>query len=237
MKIQYTYRSFPNCPRATEYSRSREWFGTLWGTGSGAGALFSIIWYVIATFGFFSEYHWEDFLLCLLSVTVLCFLCFYITVCRTNTTDCELNIILLEEQGDISDDELRREIFNKMRNKNRAENLLQIKTYFIWYALILTASTSLIALIKSIYLLLTDDGGLGMLVIATIVLTATLWGGYKLWKIANPSTRLKKISQEKAKTISQPKETKSDDIRFCHKCGKELSDESIFCSSCGTKVR
>ena len=76
MKISYTYQNYPNCPRATEYSKSAESMAV---TGEMFAVLLSLgagITFLAYTFPFFGNYNWGDFIGALAFVIVAAMLDF-----------------------------------------------------------------------------------------------------------------------------------------------------------------
>ena len=237
IKYKYTYSIYPDCPKATEYSRERSETTARMTMCTGMLGFFSVLAYVAFSIVFLEE--WEEgyfigWLLSAIFVTFFSFLLFYLMVCRNYSTESEIEIILLKSKFGRDYEDVLDEEIKKIRYINRKENATRIKHFFVWYSLILSGITAAIAFFTSIYLLCEEGYGAGMLVISLLSVFVAGYGIYRLRKKSNVS--IKTVKETTPMDIKENK-TNNDDVYFCSRCGKEVSLDSLFCSACGNKVR
>ncbi len=237
MRITYTYQNYPNCPRATEYSKNAESAAAHGGMFIGllsftAGAVF-----LACTFPFFGNYNWGDFLGSLAFVIVMGALNFYYFVARPNNTQCEINIILIEEGSRDFPKSIVEEYCDNLRKENKSANIKAFKKFFPVFLVGLFSAVALIATIKGVYFLCHKKGGLFLFLggIAVIGILA-----YILWMLlhtssAKPTEKVTAGRSITTQTVSNA--NGSGDIAFCRKCGAKVLPDSVFCAKCGTKVR
>ena len=135
MRISYTYRSFPNCPAATEYSRQRE-AGTvaLYALIVILG-LFAAVSYTASILSFLKDPDWKLLCLGLGSVIVWGLLTFYTFVRRPLATEMNLKIILDEEHVVSLPYDLREDDYAKLKkdvNKKVSEAAKPACVYFFY---------------------------------------------------------------------------------------------------------
>lgn len=239
-RIRYTYQNFPNCPRATQYSKDRESATVFLGVLIGPLSIASIITFFIYTFQFFGKYDWLSFLAAVLFLCVMAMIDIAIYGCRPNKTRCELSIILMEaEYGDCVPSEIFK-YGNMMREKNKKENRKLFLNALKWFGLGLGATIAVIAAIKGVYYLCHKQGGLFLLIgaIEAIIVLATL-----LYYFYIPHESIKDKCKKIREKVQTEKESTSyssamnDDIMYCRICGNKVLSDSKYCSKCGNQVR
>ena len=175
-KITYTYKSYPNCPRATEYSQERERASALLSGLAGILSIGVVIAFFVNTYSLFSGGNWEDFLTATLFTVIVAFFDAYMFVLRSNNTECNLNIILFEEsaikkmnyhkeQMQDFDKEKRKDELSKLKmqyveelktfkkatkKENRKNNIEFLKRYFLYFFLEMFISISVVGIIQGI---------------------------------------------------------------------------------------
>lgn len=234
MRIRYTYQNYPNCPRATEYSKNAESMAV---NGEMTAVLLSLgagITFLVCTFSFFGNYNWGDFLGAIAFVIGAAILDFYFFVARPNTTQCEIKIILIEEGSHHLPSPVVEQYCEDLRKENKKINTEAFKKVLPVFSVGLFGAVALIATIKGVYFLCHKEGGL-FLCLGGIVALGVL--AYILWRLlAKPAENAPAVgSRVTSQTVSNA--TESGDIAFCRKCGSKVLPDSVFCARCGTKVR
>jgi hypothetical protein len=79
-RITYTYKSYPNCPRATEYSQERERARALLSGLTGILSIGVVIAFFVYTYSLFSKGNWEDFLTATMFTVIVAFFDAYMFV-------------------------------------------------------------------------------------------------------------------------------------------------------------
>lgn len=242
MRINYSYQNYPNCPRATEYSKSAEEFSATFSVLIGWCTLGAVVFFLIHTFVFFESYDWKPFLEAIGAIVGMGIIDFLMLFVRPNCTNTQVQIILLEESHV---DLPIAEVSKALRKENRRENWWAFKFFFSVFTLALLDTVSLIATIKGAFFLYNHsrDNALPFLLIAAFALcvfSLALW--FLLHKPATASNKPKKGNanrenkpQKKHDNANPSKDAES--ILYCRKCGAKLLPDSIFCAHCGTKVK
>lgn len=123
------------------------------------------------------------------------------------------------------------------------------KFFTIFFGGMLDA-TAIIALIISILSLCHREAGLSLLtfsILSILVVTVVIWmlcqkfDGRKI-KLFTESNSDNSIQKQAPPEYAQSNWAQIDlkqerSVIYCHKCGKQLPDDSSFCSSCGTKLK
>lgn len=237
MRIQYSYKNYPNCPRATEYSQWAESRSATAGGLVGIITIAAVICFLASSFSFFGNYNWMDFLGSIIFVVIAAVVDFYYFIIRPNNTRCEIKIILLEDCNPTLPQETIKQLSKNLRKENRIENNSQFLKFFSVFAVSLVDTIALIAIIKGVYLLCHGEES-WLLVVGALVLLIVL--SCSIWLMV----RDKPIKSAPKKSLSYYNQTNSaneydekKDIAFCRKCGAKILPDSIFCDKCGTKVR
>lgn len=237
MRISYTYHNYPNCPRATEYSRSAESSAAYGGMLIGPLSIGAVITFLICTFSFFGDYNWGAFLGAIAFTIVVAIIDFYYFVIRPNNTQCNINVILAEEGNRNLPSPVVQQFCENLRKENRETNKEAFKSFFIVFLVSLLGAVALIAAIKGVYFLCHKEGGVFLLLGGVVAIGISVC---LLWKLLNgsspkPTTSQKTVSNTQSETIATAPE--NGDIAFCRKCGTKVLSDSVFCAKCGTKVR
>lgn len=153
MRIKYTYKSFPDCPQATKYSKDREASSVGLEMAAGGLTFFAIIVFLACTFDFFGEYNWKDFLSSLAFACAASLLDFYVYIYRRLDTEYELNIILLNAKSSNYPQEVLSNLYKSLREENEKEKMASAKSFFLFFFLLMFASISLIGAIKGLFFL------------------------------------------------------------------------------------
>ncbi len=255
-RITYTYKSYPNCPRATEYSQERERATTLLAGSTGILSIGAVIAFFIYTFALFSEGNWNDFFTAVLFTVIVAFLDAYIFVLRGNNTECNLNIILFEEsaikkmnyhkaQMQEFDKEKRKDELSKLKmqyveelktfkketkKKNRENNIEFLKRYFLYFFLGMFIAISIVGIIQGIL-----DGNPTTIFIS---LAAFLVLGFLFfYTLPIGKKAFTKIIAKKEISYNTKKQLPLiEEKLFCRKCGTQILPDSIYCNKCGSKV-
>ena len=233
-RYSYTYKSFPNCPEATEYSKKREESGVHLTMLGGWLSLGAVINFLIVTFQFFGTYKWGDFLGAVAFVLFVAIYDFYIMVIRNNKTECELKIILLNAENREQPISYTEEYCKKIRENNRKQNIRLTIIVFSWVLCAVVALIALIGFVKAIYFICHKQDGVYLLVLSILALIVT---GIALWKLNRQRAR-NTVNDEQHKgnccTNKMPDQSRAF---FCRYCGMQIPNDSVFCSKCGKKVK
>lgn len=255
-RITYTYKSYPNCPRATEYSQERERISILL---SGSTVIFSIgvvIAFFIYTYALFSEGNWGNFLTVILYTILTAFFDAYMFVLRNNNTECNLNIILFEEsvikkinylkeQIQDFDKEKRKDELSKLKmqyieevktfkketkKKTRENNIEFLKRYFLYFFLGMFIAISVVGIIQGI-----SDGNPTTIFVSLVsFLVLGFWFFYTLPIGKKAFTKIIAKKENSHNTKKQLPLTKEK--LFCRKCGTQILPDSVYCNKCGSKI-
>lgn len=93
---RYSYKSYPNCPEATEYSKNRASTAAQLG---GLIVLFSLgaaLWLVFVSIEFFNTNNWTDFIGTMVFAILMAVIDFYYFVVRDIITEREIKKILIK---------------------------------------------------------------------------------------------------------------------------------------------
>lgn len=242
MRITYSYQYFPDCPEATEYSKSREFSQHMLMMSSGLVCLMLLPCYFIFTARFFGDYNWAYLLLYNLSLVASSYWLFYTLACRPNNTHTDITIMLFNSEYGEEFMNSNLDIIEHMLVATKRKNARLTKTFFTWYGISWLGITSLIAIFRGVYLIChRQDYGIGILLGAIVTFLISIFCCYKMKCQKQKSQNKPSSSHASNKSITSTKSETipllQEDIHFCHNCGKELSSDSIYCSVCGTKVR
>ena len=233
--IQYTYQNFPNCPRATEYSRYAESQTAGMGYIAILLSFGAIITFVINTISFFGSYDWLKFVGGLAFIIAAASMDFYVYVIRPNNTSYDIKIILLEENCKDLPDINVQEYCELLKKENRETNIEDFLSIFPIFLFALFDSIALIAGIKGVYFLCHRTGGLILLVVSIIALCIF---SFLIWLFINqPFTRSNSNKKKSGQSNKKISTTPNDNIVFCRKCGAKVLPDSKFCSECGEQIR
>ena len=236
MKIEYTYTNYPDCPKATEYSKSEEEAAAYIGMFLGAATIGAIIAFVFYTYSFFEEYNWESFLLALGAIFCIGMIDLWFVCVRPNNTKYEIKIILLESKAKEMPLTPIKEFGDILRKEAKEESKKMFRAFFPVFIALLFDTIALIGAINGVYRLChrrTDLWTPLIAIIAVCILSCF---------VALSMKHLKKVLSYSEERLnrgdhSSYKEDDNNSIAFCRKCGKRVLPDSIFCSNCGTKVR
>ena len=173
MKIQYTYRNYPDCPRATEHSKSAESASAILGMLAGLMTLAAFFVLPIFTFSFFGSYNWTNFLGALGYTIFVGYLDLLLIDIRPNDTECELKVILLEDRKTNLPPEVIKGMCDSIKKENNKKDLESLKKFSLFFLPALAVFVALAALIKGVYFLCHKNGGF-FLVLGSLAVLAGL---------------------------------------------------------------
>lgn len=233
MRLTYTYKSYPNCPKATAYSKSAEEATLIHTSSSGAVLLLAIIFFLCSAPEFFTNYDWYNFLSSIAFLIVAALYVFYAFVVRPNNTECGIAVILTEES---CQNPIAKEVCETIRKKNKQKNMASFKIFF---PLMIASVCDLIALVAAIcgaYFLYHNNGGVLLLLCSTILIGLFSYIIWKIWPRSNSEGSKNSIStNNKIQEESTTRDARSNTL-YCRKCGNKVLPDSVFCSHCGTKL-
>lgn len=256
-KIYYTYKSFPNSLQATEYSRERERSAVYLRGMVGILSLGAIVMFLICTFYLFSNGDWENFLSAMFFTILIAFLDAYVFILYDNNTQCNLKIILFEEEATKNfyslkeqmqtlDSEKRkaelsalkrqfiaeRELFKKA---NRHKNLIFLKKYFLFFFLGMFLSISIIGIIQGVVSLNSNESAISVLLFSIFGFLAFCC--LIVYNLPVGKQWFNMIFKKKNHLTDNGKQQYNNDGNlFCRKCGTRLLNDSVYCNKCGAKV-
>lgn len=240
MRISYRYRSYPNCPRATDYSKSSEEFAVSLSIFITVLSLAGGLAFVLSTFDFFGAYDWGEYFQVISFVLAVGVFDFYCIVCRQRRIERKLKYILLEESQTVLPSVIEN-YKNTRRDQDWKDNWTDFKKCSFYFIDILLLAMFVIGTIKGVYFVCHKENGSALLLIsitAVVVLSFVLIRMYahqqkSFAQNATSSNDSGSPYTEVCKTGTRPE----DEIRFCSKCGAKVFPDSIYCSKCGNKVR
>lgn len=231
-RITYTYKSYPNCPRATEYSQERERTTTLFSGLTVISSIGVVIAFFIYTFALFSKGNWNDFFTAVLFTVIVAFFDAYIFVLRGNNTEYQLSIILLEESS-INKDYYKEQI-KTLKKANRKENMEFLKKYFLYFFLGMFLAISIVGIIQG-FVFISNGDNTTMLLLSFVAFL--LLGCLFFYTLPIGKECFKKIFTKKEISKSDKKQLYSTKEKlFCRKCGTQILPDSVYCDKCGSKV-
>lgn len=237
MRISYTYHNYPNCPRATEYSKSAESSAAYGSMLLGLVTIGAAIFFLVCAFSFFGNYNWGEFLGAIAFAIGAALIDFYAIVIRPNNTECEIKVILMEDGNRRLPAATIAQFCEALRKENKKQNKEAFMRFFPVFLVSLFDAVALIATIKGVYFLCHKEDGL-FLILGGIVAIGIL--SYLIWRLVkgpSPKPTTSILSSSNEQPVPTANSTGSGDIAFCRKCGAKILSGSVFCAKCGTKVR
>lgn len=234
MKIRYTYQQYPNCPRATEYSKSAESTAAYLGMLIGPITFFEFFGFLFCTFSFFGNYNWEEFITVIVFAIVVAIIDFYYFVIRPNNTQCEIKVILTEESNRNLPKTAVQQFCEKLREENKNNNKEEFTKFFCIFLACLFDAVAVIATIKGVYFLFNMENS-WFLFLGGIVATCCL--SYIIYVLLRGPTYQSASTIPVSNTVAADNTDTNENIEYCRKCGTKVLSDSIFCSKCGTKLR
>lgn len=204
--VSYTYKSFPNCPEATQYSKDRESYTAVLAGFVGLWTIVAVIYFIVCSFKFFGNYNWSDFSLSLFWLVFSAIFVFCFIVCRPRKTECELKIILIKSENKALPQEVINNYCDSLRKENRKENINTAKIFFPTFLLLVLAVLSLIGTIKGIYFLCHKQDGLFLLIGSLGVLCIiglVAWYLQNRWSYGDPIIPHVRKKQDEHKTTKE----------------------------------
>ncbi len=256
-RIRYTYKSYPNCPRATEYSRERERGAALLSGLVGVLSIGAVIAFFVCTFSLFVEGNWGDFFAAVFCTILVAFFDAYIFVLRGRNTECKLNMILFEESAIIKmnhhkeqmqtlDAEKRKEELSALKKhyieqrdsfkkENQKENLLFLKKYFLYFFLGMFLTIAIVGIIQGFIFVANGDDATALLLFSFLAFLG--FGCLFFVTLPIGKTSFEKIFVKKKVHDAVAKQPhKTIEKFFCRKCGTQILPDSLYCDKCGEKV-
>lgn len=233
MRFTYTYKSYPNCPKATAYSKSAEEATSIHTSFSGWALLFAIMFFLYSAFEFFTNGDWSNFLSAIAFLIAAALYGFYAFIVRPNNTECGIAVILTEES---CQNPIANEVCEAIRKKNKQKNMASFKTFFPLMIASVCDLIALVAAISGVYLLYHNNGGLLLLLCSTILIGLFSYIIWRIWPRSNSKGSRDSIStKNKIQEESTVRDTRGNTL-YCRKCGNKVLPDSVFCSHCGTKL-
>lgn len=236
-RYRYTYKSFPNCPEATEYSKERESSGVSLTIFAGWISLAAVLCFVTITFDFFESYNWVDFLFGIFFLILSALLDYYVFYSREKNTECELKIILLQSAENDIPHELIEHYCENLRYENKSKNRKKAQYIFSYFFLVMLVTISVIAIIKSVYFICHRNGGILLLITSSAALIVLGIVAFYLVKRNHCVVTGNNIGGLVDRKNSRSKTEQVSDIQYCWKCGTKVLPDSIFCSKCGNMIK
>ena len=243
MRISYKYTKFQNSPRATEFSHDAESTAAIFSPLVSIGTLGSAIALLVCTFSFWGNYdNTVEFIASICFAIVMARIDFYYFVSRPNDNASEINLILFEDTHSELSTEEKLNIRIAAKKKVEAENKSDLLEFFPIFFSILFDAIAVIAVIKSIYLLVNEKKALVLLACAIV---ASALFTYLAWRFINYPFNIKSfkkapVSRKNIHSAPRSANTVEDpctEISFCRKCGAKVLSVSVFCTKCGAKIR
>jgi len=142
-----------NCPRATNYSHDRERTTALLGGLVALGSLFTIYAFIDSTFSLFTEHNWSNFFTAFAFINLIALWDLYMFILRDNNTECNINIILIEEElleeDDCEKSEYIKQQIPLLKKENKRKNIKITKKYFLWFYLGLFVTIAIVGIIST----------------------------------------------------------------------------------------
>ena len=150
-KITYSYNSYPNCPEATEYSKSRASTAAQLGGIVGFASLGAVFGLVYTASEFFSKNNWSDFIGGIVFAIFMAAIDFYFFVARSIITEREIKKILIKSANPNLDPNYFEQICNELQKESRDQILPIAKKYFGWFFFGMIALIVLIGAWKELF--------------------------------------------------------------------------------------
>lgn len=242
-RYRIAYTSYPNCPEATEYSRSRAVSYFTLGGFTILIIIASAVWFIIATGALFSGKNYIQFLQSFFSLNLSAALALYTFVLRFMITERNCKIIVIESQKQKINGNALDFYIKKITSESKTEQkTVSIKFFLVFYCIVLF-TIGIIGIIKGLDLLLHKNSGSMLLIISIIfvfVVEIVSWIVYKKTKRTMYSHQESDFTQFKSQNVqiesSSLASSITSQVLFCNKCGYRLDDDSIFCAKCGCRI-
>lgn len=232
MRISYTYRSFPNCPAATEYSRQREASNVYLLALVLIGGFLAALVYIASTSLFPTEMDWKFLCLGFGAVIIWGLFAFYTFVRRPLATELNLKIILDEEHVVSLPYDLREDDYAKLRkdvNKKVLEAAKPACVYFFYGLGFATTVIWDIVFIKKGYIATTI-----IYLLAALSLAAGALYYHSIRKKTREKAELYKALHKSIIKNDDSLKPKNDENWVCPQCGSKNKIHAMFCKDCGT---
>lgn len=145
MKYYVHYKSFPNCPEATEYSQCSAESASHNSILLGWSVLFAAIYYLYAAFSLFSSGAWLGYIKALLCLSVVAYLSFHFFYLRPLNTDRNINLILLKHHYPSIIKQQLKEIEEQLKLEDKQKVRKEAIPFFKKTALIVLVATVIMA--------------------------------------------------------------------------------------------
>lgn len=236
MRYKFSYRSYPDCPRATDYSHDAEYFALIFGYVVNIAAFGAVAYYVVETFSFFDDYNWFSLFRSIAVVIIVALALFFCYCIRPNHTDYRIKVILLEDRGNKLPDAVFKQHVKSLKRQKRLRDKEEFLLFFPIFLFALLDSFSVIAAIKGILFLCNSKNGLPFILVAIpaiVVFTFLICLFAK--KISSKPTQVKKGEINDGWHLDRPIKIQINDKATCKTCGAKLPFGKDCCAICGTK--
>jgi hypothetical protein len=240
------YTAYPNCPEATEYSRSRALASFYMGGLVSIGSIGSVIWFISATVSLFSDLVYLEFLKSLGLIIFVSLIDLYYFVFRNIITTRECTKIVANSCKDQFSSTQIDNYIRHLKAQSHAEMKMSSIRYLLFFFGGLFASVSGVGIIMGINFMCHRGSPPTILVFSILsfgIVAVVFLLLYKkiLHKEALASQQMQNSSEQKfqeaKKSTGIVVDSNTDKMHFCRKCGAVVLPDSIYCAKCGMKLK
>lgn len=234
--MRYTYHNYPDCPRATKYSKNAEG-SAAYGRMLLIPIAFYVLYYLLdSNYDFILNLNWLEYLLSILLLFVAELYFLYAMEIRENNIQCKINIILMEESNKSSSKDKIKYYTNCLKEKNHYKNKDAFMRFLRKVILINIGLISFLNLILGIYFVYQNMEGIIGLLIGSVGLCIFFYVYFAYGKKKSYVHNTKNESDKQGE-LNSSRTFENDNTQFCRKCGHKLLPDSLFCSKCGEKIK
>lgn len=238
MKITISWRYFPECPKATDYDRSRSYLRNFLGLFVNITLFVLAIGFFVCMSKFWTDADWGQFFcgfFCILSGGALAHMLY---VWYPHCTEKGLQLIFYRHKTNSFD--IRNKLMEKELKRACNDALRETtKRYYFWYLSVVVLTVIVSVFIYSVVRLAMNEDGIGWLLFSLCAAVGAIFGFLRLKNVIygpiTPLSHNESQSATRAISVKTNAPNTSAEI-YCHKCGRKLSVLQAFCQSCGTPV-
>ena len=169
MKITYSWRNFPTCPEATKYDQERSRIASLLQTVCGFFQILFVILFFAAMSDFLNDYNWGLYFVGLGCLIVGGILTHLMYVVYPNSTERDIQLILIEHQG--LPEDFTHELQEQIRaNEHEALKRSTISFYFYFTSAILVVAMLCILIYAII------ESAIGFIILSAFSIVGLIFG-------------------------------------------------------------